>query len=92
MLVAAALERQPAVLVAENPTRGLDLRAARDIHGRLRMAAGQGVAVVVHLADLDELLEVATRIVVLSHGVLAEPGLGAGRDEIGRAMLAARPE
>jgi len=92
MLVAAALERQPAVLVAENPTRGLDLRAAREIHGRLREAAGQGVAVVVHLADLDELLEVATRIVVLSHGVLAEPGPGAGRDEIGRAMLADRPE
>ncbi len=92
MLVAAALDKQPAVLVAENPTRGLDLRATSEIHERLRQAARRGAAVVVHLADLDELLEVASRIAVLSNGVLAEMPAGAGRDQIGRQMLAAQTE
>lgn len=91
MLVAAALDRQPAVLVAENPTRGLDLRATGEVHQRLREAASNGVAVVVHLADLDELLEVATRIVVLSNGVLTDTPQGADRGVVGRQMLTGRP-
>ena len=92
MLVAAALDKQPAVLVAENPTRGLDLRATAEIHERLRDAAGRGVAVVVHLADLDELLEVASRIVVLSNGILTEMPAASGRDRIGHQMLAVSTE
>lgn len=92
MLVAQALDRQPAVLVAENPTRGLDLRATTEIHDRLREAARRGVAVVLHLADLDELLEVASRIVVLSNGVLTEMAPESDRDLIGRRMLAAGSE
>ncbi len=92
MLVAAALDKQPAVLVAENPTRGLDLRATAEVHERLRDAAGRGVAVVLHLADLDDLLEIATRIVVVSSGILTELPADCGRDRIGRQMLAARAE
>lgn len=92
MLVATALERRPAVLVAENPTRGLDLRAGAEVHDRLRDAARRGVAVIIYLADLDELLEVASRIVVLTNGALTEMPPGSSRDEIGRRMLAAPGE
>ncbi len=91
MLIAAALDREPAVLVAENPTRGLDLGATAEVHERLREAARSGVAVVVHIADLDELLEVATRIMALSSGVLSETPVGADRGAIGRQMLTGRP-
>lgn len=87
MVVAEALERRPAVLLAENPTRGLDIRAAREVMERLRSAARSGVAVLVHLTDLDELLALASRIVVLSEGTLRELPAGASRDEIGRQML-----
>ena len=89
MVIAATLERRPAVLVAENPTRGLDVRAAREVMDRLRSAASGGVAVVVHLSDLDELLELADRIVVLADGVLVDVPPDMSREDIGRRMLGA---
>ena len=73
--------------MAENPTRGLDLRATAEVHERLRNAARQGVAVIVHLADLDELLELADRIAVITNGILVELSPGADRDLIGRRLL-----
>ena len=61
---------QPArVLLLDEPFRGVDLGARRDIGGRLREAAGAG-AVVVASADVDEVLEVADRIVVLVDGAV----------------------
>jgi general nucleoside transport system ATP-binding protein len=87
IVIAGALERQPAVLVAENLTRGLDLRATADMHDRLRAAAAAGACVVVHLADLDELRDIADRILVLASGVLSELAAGASRMDIGRRML-----
>jgi general nucleoside transport system ATP-binding protein len=89
LVVAEALERRPGVLLAENPTRGLDFRAAREVMDRLKAAAQSGVAVLVHLADLDELLSLASRIVVLSDGRMSELPSGASRDQIGRRMLGA---
>jgi ABC-type uncharacterized transport system ATPase subunit len=89
MVIAATLERRPSVLVAENPTRGLDFRAAGEVMDRLRAAATDGVAVVVHLSDLDELLAVADRVVVLADGVLVDLPPDASREDIGRRMLGA---
>lgn len=91
MIIAAAMERRPALLVAENPTRGLDLRATSDVLDRLRLAARNGVAVLVHLPDLDELLDAADRIVVVIGGRLIEAPEGASRDVIGRMMLGEAP-
>lgn len=87
LIIAAALERRPRVLVAENPTRGLDLRATAEVHERLRDAAREGVAVIVHMADLDELINLAHRIAVLSNGNLFEVPSGADRVLIGRYLL-----
>ncbi len=86
-VIAGALERKPRVLVAENLTRGLDLRATADMHARLRGVAAGGACVLVHLTDLDELLEVADRVLVLASGKLVEPLPGTSRMEIGRLML-----
>jgi len=87
LIIAAAMERRPALLVAENPTRGLDLRATSEVLDRLRLAAREGVAVLVHLPDLDELLEAADRVVVVSGGRLTAVPEGASRAVIGRMML-----
>jgi simple sugar transport system ATP-binding protein len=89
LVIAYALERRPAVLVAENPTRGLDLRATEEVHQRLRGLAGTGVSVLVHLGDLDELVELVDRVVVLANGVLIEMPREATRNEIGRSLLGA---
>ncbi|MDQ2671177.1 MAG: ATP-binding cassette domain-containing protein, partial [Gemmatimonadota bacterium] len=88
-VVARALEVEPRVVVAENPTRGLDLHAAAAVHGALREAAARGAAVLVHSSDLDEVLELATRVVVVANGRVVTPPVGASRDAIGRLMLGA---
>jgi general nucleoside transport system ATP-binding protein len=87
LIVARELSRAPAVIVAENPTRGLDIRAAGDIHSRLRSAAAAGAAVLFYSADLDEVLDLATRIIVVSRGVLTEAPRGVSRTQIGSMML-----
>jgi simple sugar transport system ATP-binding protein len=88
LIVARALERHPEVLVAENPTRGLDVQAARAVHDRLREAAGRGVAVLFYSSDLDEVMALGQRIVVMTRGALREAPAGASRSEIGGLMLA----
>lgn len=56
------------VLIAVNPVFGLDFAAVREIHARLRALRAQGGAVLLVSEDLDELLELADRIVVMSEG------------------------
>ncbi len=88
IVVARELSRSPRVVVAENPTRGLDIRATAAIHARLRRAAADGAAVLVYSSDLDEVLQLATRVVVASRGSLLSPPAGATRDAVGELMLA----
>ena len=88
VVVGRELSRRPSVVVAENPTRGLDIRAEATIHAWLRRAASDGAAVVFHSSDLDEVLALATRIVVVRRGTLVEAAPGTTRDELGALMLA----
>jgi simple sugar transport system ATP-binding protein len=81
----AAEDAPPPLLVAENPTRGLDVRAAAAVHDRLRAARDGGTAVVVHSTDLDEVLELADRVVALYAGRVTP--VPAEREAVGRAML-----
>ncbi|RFU18968.1 ABC transporter ATP-binding protein [Geodermatophilus marinus] len=68
LVLARAFERQPAVLVLQNPTRGLDLRSTRFVYDRVHEARDRGCAVVLISEDLDELSLLADRIVVLYSG------------------------
>ena len=85
VVLARELSDQPAVIVAENPTRGLDIRATAAVHARLRAAAAQGAAVIVYSSDLDEVLALATRVVAVHAGRLDE--VPNDRELAGRAML-----
>jgi simple sugar transport system ATP-binding protein len=85
LVLARELSAAPRLLVAENPTRGLDIRAARAVHERLRDTAADGAAVVVYSSDLDEVLSLATRVLVMHGGRARECAVD--RDEVGRAML-----
>jgi general nucleoside transport system ATP-binding protein len=87
LVLARELAGAPQLVVAENPTRGLDIRATRAVHDRLRAAATNGTAVVAYSSDLDEVLALATRVLVVHAGrVIASPR---DRDAVGRAMLGA---
>ena len=87
VLLARAIERRPGVLVAENPTRGLDIRATGEVHERLRAAARDGEAVIVYSTDLDEVLELAERVLVVHRGRVTEAPDGADRRAVGGMML-----
>ncbi|HEX2251015.1 MAG TPA: ATP-binding cassette domain-containing protein, partial [Gemmatimonadales bacterium] len=87
LVVARELSRSPAVVVAENPTRGLDVGATAAIHARFRAACENGAAVLFHSNDLDEVLHLAHRVVVVSRGSLTEVPFDASRTEIGDLML-----
>jgi len=91
LVIARAMELLPRVIVAENPTRGLDVHAAADVWQRLGAAADDGASVVVHSSDLDEVLERADRTVVVAKGMMTVAPAGAGRSEIGAMMLGAGP-
>ncbi len=87
LVIARELARRPRVVVAENPTRGLDLRAASAIHDRLRAAAAEGAAVLLYSSDLDEVLAIADRVLVAARGLVSEAPPGATRLEIGALMV-----
>jgi ABC-type uncharacterized transport system ATPase subunit len=87
LVVARALEHPVDLVVADNPTRGLDFQASAFVHSQLRAAAAGGAAVVIHSSDLDEVLTLATRVLVVFQGGVRECVVD--RDAIGRAMLGA---
>jgi simple sugar transport system ATP-binding protein len=62
------LRMNPQALICENPTRGLDVRAAALVYAKLRQARAAGAAIVLYSADLDELLLIADRVVVCFRG------------------------
>lgn len=88
VVIARELMRDPAVLVAVQPTRGLDIGAAGFVHEQLLRLRGAGVGVLLISADLDELLTLSDRIAVLFSGrVVAQfPRAKATREQIGLAM------
>ncbi len=87
LVVARALEHPADLVVADNPTRGLDMQASAFVHDQLCRAAADGAAVVVYSSDLDEVLSLATRVLVVFQGQVRAYGLD--RDAIGAAMLGA---
>jgi general nucleoside transport system ATP-binding protein len=88
LIVARELARSPAIIVAENPGRGLDIVATSAILARLRAAAEAGAAVIFYSTDLDEVLAVADRVIVVARGVVSEAPRNASRTDIGAMMLA----
>jgi simple sugar transport system ATP-binding protein len=78
-------------LVLCQPTRGVDLGARALIHQRIREVAARGVAILLVSADLDELLTLADRLLVMARGgVVGElPGDLATRARVGGLMTGA---
>jgi simple sugar transport system ATP-binding protein/ribose transport system ATP-binding protein len=73
MLFARWLLAQPAVLIADEPTRGVDVGSKRAIYDLLADLAGAGMAVLVVSSETEEVLGLADRIVVIRDGrVIAE--------------------
>jgi simple sugar transport system ATP-binding protein len=88
VVLARALSQQPTVLLVCQPTRGVDVGAIEQIHGELLRRRDAGVAILLISTELDEVLALADRILVLSAGrITGERRAGAAHaDELGLMM------
>jgi len=68
LIIAREVSTPPRVLIAAHPTRGLDMRATQAIRKLLLELAGQGTAVLLISTDIDELLALSDRLLVLHRG------------------------
>ena len=88
VIIAREVSRDPAVLVASQPTRGLDVGAIEYVHRRLVAERDAGRAILLVSLELDETLSLSDRILVLYEGrIVAEFTPGVSRDDLGLAML-----
>jgi ABC-type uncharacterized transport system ATPase subunit len=88
LVIAREFSRDPSVVVAHSPSRGLDARACSAVHQRLLSARDRGAAVVLISEDLDEVMTLSDRIGVMTRGrIAAEFERPADRQAIGRAMV-----
>jgi simple sugar transport system ATP-binding protein len=88
VLLARAISREPKALVASQPTRGLDVGACEYVYSQLRALQERGAGVLVISEDLDELLGLCDRIVVMVSGRIAGDVRAAetSREELGLLM------
>jgi ABC-type dipeptide/oligopeptide/nickel transport system ATPase component len=87
VVLAKWLATDAAVLLIDEPTRGVDVGAKVEIHGLIREAAASGKAVLLVSSDMPELRALCDRMIVLREGVqVAELGRAASETEILSAM------
>ena len=93
VILAREMNAEPEVLIADQPTRGLDVGAAEYVRSKIIEARNNGAAVLVVSADLEEILQVSDRIAVIYGGELM--GIlprGADTYQIGELMMGKREE
>ncbi len=84
--------KAPALVVAAQPTRGLDVQAMRYVRQKLIELSDQGAAVLLVSADLDEVLAISDRILVIHNGRLSETSESPSRQELGLLMMGGRDD
>ena len=70
LMLGREFQGEPRVLIAAQPTRGLDVGAIETVHAYLREAAEKGLAVLLISEDLDEILALADRVAVMYEGAI----------------------
>lgn len=91
LVLAREIERDPGVLLVGQPTRGVDIGAIEMIHRRLRELRDAGKAILLVSADLDEIMQLSDRILVMFDGrVVGEMSAAAAAErELGLLMSGA---
>lgn len=84
VVVGRALAREPAVLLLDDPTAGIDIASRRELLGHIRRYADAGGSVILVSSELEELAGVADRVAILTRGHITgvlEPGSAGGLSE-----------
>jgi simple sugar transport system ATP-binding protein len=88
LIIAREFTRNPKVIIAHSPSRGLDVRACAAVQERLLRARAGGVAIILISDDLDEVLNLSDRVGVMTRGrIAAEFAAPADRQAVGRVMV-----
>jgi len=93
VIVARELSRPIKLLIASQPTRGLDVGSIEYIHGRLLQKRDEGCAVLLVSTELDEILELSDRIAVMYRGKIVETLMAedATKEGLGLLMAGMKP-
>jgi simple sugar transport system ATP-binding protein len=93
VIVAREFDRDVALVIASQPTRGIDVGSIEYIHSRIVEKRDQGSAVLIVSSELDEVMALSDRLIVLYQGRIAgEFDESATATEIGLAMLGGQGE
>jgi ABC-type sugar transport system ATPase subunit len=71
VLIGRALAIEPRILLLDEPTRGVDIGAKQEIYALIERLVGEGMAVMLISSDMEEILRLSDRIVVLRRGRVA---------------------
>ncbi|EPX87487.1 erythritol ABC transporter ATP-binding protein [Rubellimicrobium thermophilum DSM 16684] len=89
VVIGKALMTRPRVLLMDEPSRGIDIGAKGEVFRVMRQLAGQGLGIVFVTSDLDEVLSLSDRIIVMSDGRVAARFDAADADPASLAAAAA---
>ena len=94
LIVAREFSRPIKLLVASQPTRGLDVGSVEYIHGRILQKRDEGCAVLLVSSELDEIMQLADRIAVMYRGKIIDilPADKATKEGVGLLMAGVHPE
>ncbi len=89
IIIAREITEHTQVILADQPTRGIDVGAIEFIHNILTEKRNQGCAIILTSLELDEVMSLADRIVVMNQGKIVDiiRSSEATRDQIGRLMV-----
>jgi len=94
VIVARELSRQVDLVIASQPTRGLDVGSIEYIHNQIVKMRDRGVAVLVISAELDEILALSDRIAVMYRGevVAVVESKTVSKEQLGLWMAGGKPD
>jgi simple sugar transport system ATP-binding protein len=94
LIVAREFSRPIKLLIASQPTRGLDVGSIEFIHGRIVEKRDEGVAVLLVSPELDEIIDLSDRVAVMYRGKIMDilPGKKATKEQIGLLMAGIKQE
>jgi general nucleoside transport system ATP-binding protein len=93
VIIAREFSRPTKLLIAAQPTRGLDVGSIEYIHSRIIQKRDEGTAVVVVSSELDEIMALSDRIAVMYKGQILDivPAIGVSREHLGLLMAGIKP-
>jgi len=94
VIVAREFSRPIKLLIASQPTRGLDVGSVEYIHGRIVEKRDEGTAILLVSTELDEIMELSDRIAVMYRGKIIDilPAEDATKEQVGLLMAGVHPE